>query len=512
LDRIYLNAYVNDLQVSGQVVRFLHQHLGMPIASPALLQKIGTKFRDAVRLFASTNGIPCVPLTARERKIDIMRPYLDRAAATGRSQVVAIGVAQEFQKVFTARKRKTDPALAPQFSFDKTERRVTCYYFYLWDDDFGAAFIKVCAYFPYPAKVWINGHEWAKRQAAKSHVPFTELSNGFRSGDQDSLQLICNQLTDTVITQFFQRWMTRIPLPLTMRDRAAGYWWELSMRQIEVSRTMVFTAPRHARAFFEALVADNIDLGRPEHVELIFDRRVQRNTEGVFKTAIDRFNQGVTINVFYKHSRIKQYLKDGRALRIETVVNSPTDLGCQRRLHNLAELQTKARACNHRLLYVERAGQGCVLASPAFERIAQPTVTDDGRRAPAMRFGDPRVMALASALCNNLFAVGGITNKSLRALVSSLLGSPYSTNQCSYDLARLRTNGLIARVPRRNLYVLTSDGLAFAIFYTKVHDRVLRPLMTVNRPQAPPDIAQALRAITHRIDERCSSARIPIAA
>jgi hypothetical protein len=91
--------------------------------------------------------------------------------------------------------------------------------------------------------------------------------------------------------------MTRIPLPLTRADRAAGYWWELSMRQIEVSRTIVFKAPRHARSFFEALIADNIDLGRPEHVEIIFDRRVQRNTHGVFKTAIDRFNQGVTINV-----------------------------------------------------------------------------------------------------------------------------------------------------------------------------------------------------------------------
>ena len=107
------------------------------------------------------------------------------------------------------------------------------------------------------------------------------------------------------------------------------------------------------------------------------------------------------LNVFYKHSRIKQYLKDGRAMRIETVINAPRDLGCNARLPNLAELQDKARAVNRRILDAERAGQGTVLASPAFERIAHPSVTADGRRTPALRFGDPRVMALAGALCTH---------------------------------------------------------------------------------------------------------------
>jgi hypothetical protein len=84
------------------------------------------------------------------------------------------------------------------------------------------------------------------------------------------------------------------------------------MRQVETSRTIVFDAPRHARSFFEALVADNLELGRPE---IIFGRHRGRKAGGVFKTAIDRHTHGVTINVFYKHSRVKQYLKCGRALR-----------------------------------------------------------------------------------------------------------------------------------------------------------------------------------------------------
>jgi hypothetical protein len=329
--------------------------------------------------------------------------------------------------------------------------------------------------------------------------------------------VICDRLGPGDIQAFFDRWMSRIPVPLTADDQAAGYWWELSMRQVEVSRTLVFDAPRQARAFFEALIADNLDLGRPENVELLFKRSPQGRKPkdqagGVFKTAIDRNNQGVTINAFWRHSRVKQYLKDSRALRIETVVNSPDDLGCQRRICNLPELQARARAVNTRLLHTERVGQGCVFDSPAFARISQPTLTGDGRRAPGLRFGDPRVMALAGALANMLCAVTGITNKSLRALMTGLLGAPYSMNQASYDLARLSRNGLITRIPRRNLYALTPDGLRFAIFYTKVHDRVLRPLMAGDQPQAPPPLRAALRAIDGEVTRRIAAARLPAAA
>lgn len=87
-------------------------------------------------------------------------------------------MAQEFQNVFAATQRQTSTNL-PWFSFTKADRRVTCFYFYLWDEDFGPAFIKICSYFPYPVKVWLNGHEWAKRQATHAGIGFTELSNGF---------------------------------------------------------------------------------------------------------------------------------------------------------------------------------------------------------------------------------------------------------------------------------------------------------------------------------------------
>jgi hypothetical protein len=513
LDRVYLNAYVPILQSSGQVVAFMTQHLGMPIPSPALMEKISTRFRRSVESFAEANGIPWVRFGKDARKADVMAPYLREAAAGGRSRVAAIGVAQEFQRVWAAYQRDTATA-APQYTFAKADRRVTCYYFYLWDEDFGPAFVKVCAYFPYPAKIWVNGHEWAKRQALKEGIGFTELSNGFAAcEDPAALQVICDRLQPGTIEVFAQRWLHRLPMPFGRKDQDAGYWWEISMRQVEVSRTLVLDAPRRARAFFEALIADNLDVGRPANVEIIFNRHIRRDTPGVFRTAIDRpaigpDTGGVVLNLFYKHSRVKQYLKDGKAMRIETVVNSPRDLRCLARLPHLGDLQDKARAINRRILETERAGQGTVLASPAFERIAHPSVTADGRRTPALRFGDPRVMALAGALCATLLAATGITNKSLRALMTGLLHTPYTAGQMTYDLRRLRLAGLIQRIGHTHRYVLTPDGIKVTVFYTKLHNRLLRPLLAADQPQAPPELRAALRAIDQHVDAYITNARL----
>lgn len=508
LDRIYLNAYVPRLQVGGQVVTFLTEHLGNPIPSPALFAKIGNAFRAAVRRFADHNDIPLVRFKKGQRHIDVMRPYLERATEPG---VVAIGVAQEFQSVFSGYDRATRPG-AVWFSFAKADRRVTVYYFYVMDREFGPAFIKLCTYFPYPGKVWVNGHEWAKRQANRARLAFTPLSNGFASCSRPQvLQAICDRLGPADIQAFFDRWIARIPTPLGPADRDAGYWWELSLRQVEVSRTVVFDAPRRARAFFEATVADNLDLGRPDEVQLIFGRRIQKNTKGTFSTKVVTRGVDVTVNVFYRHSRIKEYLKEGRALRIETVVNSPDDLGCQRRLRNLPELQTKARAANRRILEVQRVGQDCAISTALLERVGQPSVKE-GQRAPALRFGDPRVMALAGALCALVHAVVGFTNRSLCARVSPLLGGLYTSAQMTYDLRRLRLKGLIRRLEHTNTYVLTPDGVRVALFYTKLHDRLLGPLLAADLPPASPDLRAALRLIDRHVDGYVAGARLKPAA
>jgi hypothetical protein len=470
-----------------------------------------------VAAFAAEHGIPILHLRRPDRrrwddrKLDHVRPYLERAEREGRFGVVAIVAAQEMQWVFEARNRSDKPGVV-SFRFEKAERRVGVYYFYVYDRDFGPGFVKICTYFPYPAKVWLNGHEWAKRQAARAGIAFTALKNGFASCDDSArLQAVCDRFGPGDVQAFFDRWITVIPTPLGALDRAAGYWWELSMRQVEVSRTLVFDDPRRARRFFEALVSDNIDIGRPEQLAVVFDRQVRKTTRKPFRTRVFSAGSDIKLDVGYKHSRLKQYLKDGRALRVEAVINKPSDLRVLARLAHLPELTAKARRVNQRLLMIERAGQSCAIGSALFERIHQP-YQREGQRTGALRFGDQRAMALAGALCTTIHAVTGFTNKSLRGHVAGLLGHHYTPNQMSYDLRRLRLHGLIQRLPHTNRYVVTSEGIRVAVFYSKLQNRLLRPLLDAHKPPAPLDVRRALITLQHAVNNYTLGARLAVAA
>jgi hypothetical protein len=283
------------------------------------------------------------------------------------------------------------------------------------------------------------------------------------------------------------------------------------MRQVEVSRTIVLDAPRQARAFFEALVTDNIGIGRPAAVSVLFARRVQRNTQSIFRTRVFTEGTQVRIDLIYKHCRVKLYLKEGCALRIETVVNDPGDLDILKGLAQLPKVVRTARQINARVLTMLRVGQSCAIETALLERVSQPYVRE-GQRTGALRFGDSRVMALAGALCLTVHAVAGFNNRSLRALVAGLLGSTYTSAQMTYDLRRLRLHGLIARFPRSNTYLLTPQGIRVALFYTKVHNRLLTPLLAADKPPAPLPLRRALHMIDQTVDSYIDHARIRRAA
>ena len=362
---------------------------------------------------------------------------------------------------------------------------------------------------PYPAKVWLNGHEWAKRQARRQGIGFSELANGFAScEDPGALQDICYRLGPGDVQGFFDRWTRVIPAPFTDHDRDSGYFWELSMRQVEVSRTLVFDDPRRTRRCFEALVQDNVDIGRPHEVHAVFGRSPRgRTTPQPLATRIFDTGTDVKMDFRYKHSRVKQYLKEGRALRIETEINKPQDIEVLARLEHLPELVSKARQVNDRLRNIERAGQGCAIGSALFERIHQPYLSE-GQRTGALRFGDQCAMALAGALCLVVHCVTGFTNKSLRGHVAGLLARDYNALQMSYDLRRLRLHGLIERTSGTNTYTITSEGIRVAVFYTKLRNRLLGPLLEADKPPAPLELRQALGTIDHVLDDYVTAARL----
>lgn len=225
------------------------------------------------------------------------------------------------------------------------------------------------------------------------------------------------------------------------------------------------------------------------------------------------FTEGtqVRLDFSYKHCRVKLYLKEGRALRIETVVNDPDDLDILKGVAHLPRVQRVARQINARVLTMLRVGQSCAIETALLERVSQPYVRD-GQRTGALRFGDSRVMALTGALCLTVYAVAGFNNRRLRALVAGLLGTTYTSAQMTYDLRRLRLHGLITRVPRSNTYMLTPGGLRVVLFYTKVHDRLLAPLLAAHTPPAPLPLRRALHVIDQTLDSYIDHARIRPAA
>ena len=187
------------------------------------------------------------------------------------------------------------------------------------------------------------------------------------------------------------------------------------------------------------------------------------------------------------------------------------NLGLRSRIEHLPELVLAARMVNDRLLSIERAGQGCAIGTALFERIHQPYARE-GQRTGALRFGDVRAMALAGALCMVVNAVTGFTNRSLRGQVAGLLGTDYSTNQMTYDLRRLRLHGVIERLPGTNTYRITAEGIRIAVFYTKLRERLLGPLLDADQPPATIELRRALTTIDHAIADYVTNARLGAAA
>jgi hypothetical protein len=391
---------------------------------------------------------------------------------------------------------------------------VNHYYFYGVDREFGPFFLKFGSYFPYNAKLCLNGHEWLKRQLAKEGVAFEALDNGIRDcADPQRLQELARELSPHHIERFFHKWLARLPHPFTRADQEAGYVYQLSVVQAEFSLTQVLERPVSGRIFFEEAIRENLDLGRPDQVQLIFSRRVTKQTPGSFRTRV--ITEGVipSLHIDYKSSRIKQYHKEGRALRTETTVNNPHDFGIGKRLCNLPALREVGFSANRRLLSVETTSHACLLSEDVLQATQRPAVVAE-QRASALRFTDPVVQALLSVLLMFRFLAQGFGSRDIREPFAALLGIPLETltpGRMTYQLRRLRLHGLIARVPKSHRYRLTPLGLRTALFFTRSYGRLLRPgyAAVVDTPApAPRRVADAFSRLSEAMDGCCAAARL----
>lgn len=487
IDRLYLNVYVPPLQREVGVVGFFRHHRGQPIASAALMEPISRAFVASIERFAKQHALPLITFTKGQRKDDVAATY--RAGFSGEEGVLFIGKAQEKAPVFRT-ERRYHPETGRAYPWlVRSTALVNQYYVYAIDGEFGPFFLKFCSYFPYNAKLCLNGHEYLKRHLAKAGIAYEALDNGLLTcADPVRMQTIADGLGAEQIDALLRRWLARLPHPFTAEDRAAGYRYDLSVLQLECALTQVLDAPETGRAFFEEIIRENLDLGRPDQVQLIFERRVTTRTPGQFRTRVITDGVVPSLYIDYQQTRIKQYHKEGRALRTETTINDARDFGLGKRLPNLPALRAIGFQANRRLLAVQRCSHDCAIGEAAFRQVTRPVVVGE-QRAAALPFADPRVQALFSALVLFCLLPRGFANRDLRQYLAPLLGlspSQLSAGRMTYDLRRLRLHGLIERLPGTHRYRVTAQGVRVALFFTRTYARILRPGLARLAPAAPP--------------------------
>ena len=492
IDRAMLTFRQPRLQYGQGIHRFFCQHRGNQFVSSALMLPMTERFTADIRHYIDTRRLDLVRFARGQSKDQIAKDFL--AGKSGGDQILFVGVAQEKTRVWrTARRR--DPATGRPYPWLYQEQAmVNHWYFYGFDADFGPFHIKFCGYFPYTGQIYFNGHEYAKQQCRKEGIAFTALDNAFGMvSDAEAVQRICDGLTDQKIYRFAGKWLARLPQPFTRADEDADYRWQLSDGQIEFSTTMTLDRPLSGRIFFEQLIRDNLDIGRPDKVSIVFGRTIRQRgkyrTPGTFRTQVITNSTCPYLYLYYKKTQVKQYLKEGRALRTETTVNQPRDLGIGKELTNLAALAEAGYSANRRLLNAECISHDPAAGTAALEMLTSPVISTTCTRVPGMRFPDPRVQALLAACCALALRPAGFTSRDLRRLLAPQLGKDpgdMSGGQISYDLRRLRDCQIIQRIPHSRSYQLTADGLSTALFFTRLTRRVIIPALAEITGADPP--------------------------
>ena len=517
IDRLMLTFRQPRLQYGQGIHRFFCQHRGNRFVSSTLMLPMTERFTADIRHYIDTRRLDLVRFARGQSKDQVAKEYL--AGKSGGDQILFVGVAQEKTRVWrTARRR--DPATGKPYPWLYQEQAMASHwYFYGFDADFGPFHFKFCGYFPYTGQIYFNGHEYAKRQCLKAGIAFTSLDNAFGTvSDAEAVQQICDELTDQKIYRFAGKWLARLPQPFTRADEDADYRWQLSDGQIEFSTTMALDRPVTGRIFFEQLIRDNLDIGRPDKVSIVFGRMIRQRgkfrTPGTFRTQVITTGTCPYRYLFYKKTHDGQYLKEGRALRTETTFNQPRDLGIGKELTNLAALAKAGYAASRRLLDAECISHDPAAGTAALETLTNPVISTTCTRVPGLRFPDPRVQALLAACCALALRPAGFTSRDLRHLLAPQLGKDpedMTGGQISYDLRRLRAHQIIERIPHSRSYQVTADGLSTALFFTRLTRRVIIPALADIAGAGPPPgspLRQADRAYKTAIADLASQASL----
>jgi hypothetical protein len=506
-DRILLNGVIQPFQQPERVIGFFNTYRDHRRVSRDTLRDIANQFHGWVKNRAQTWDVPILD-APDGRRDDFVEPYFRRAKP---DQVVVILKGREPARILLAIGNKQDDRWHLQFA----QRWVIQYNFYVNDRQWGRMFVRLCPYFPFSARVYLNQHHWLAHRLRTERIDFPQCANAIlKCRAPERLQALADSLTARDLTTCGDKWLAQFTPFFTARERAgAGCRHRLFFAQVEYCDNLIFQRRAALDELGERLLDANRTIGQPNKLTVIFGRRVTRRYQGQLQTVIEDLHlPNPVIRSHYGHGFIKQYVRDHRLLRTEATTNNVRDYAVPKAIENLPHLRQKQAAILDNYLDVQQDILETFVDRGQLHKLGQPTILPSGKRLPGLRLDHPRQLAVMHALVRfSYIAAGGIFRMAdLHAHVAQALersAGDYPLASLRYDLSKLRAKGLVEKMPHSRQYRLLPTGYRLCLVFLKLFERVYAPLTAgLLRPvradtQVPSEKLSQLDRLYHRVSE-----------
>lgn len=473
-DRILLNGLMQSFQRPERVVGFFTKYRQLYPVSQPVLKDIARQYEYWVTARAKAWGAPIVEPPDHQRRDDVVECYFRQGDA---DQVVVILKAREPARILMAI-GKDD-----RWHLEYAWRWVNQYNFYLLDREWGRMFVRVCPYFPFSARGCLNQHHWLANRLAAEGIAFRQCGNAFLTcRDPRRLQHLADALTPHDLARCAQKWLRALTPFFTPSERRAEAWHRLFLSQVEYCDNLIFHRRAALDGLGDRLFDANRTLGQPTKLATIFGRKVTKRSRGKRETLIEDLDlPNPVIRSYYRHSSIKQYVRDHLLLRTEATSNNVANFGVPKAIEALPRLRTAMAAVTDRYLTVQQDILETFVDRGQLRQLAEPTRLPNGKRIPGLKLDHPRQLAVMHALVRFAHIAAGdtFTTRDLHAPTAAALDTTtdqYRLTAVRYDLSKLRAKGLVERVPHSRRYRLLPHGYAICLLFLKRFERVYAPL------------------------------------
>ena len=498
-DRILLNASIQPFQQPERVVGFFSTYRNVYPVTRNCLRDIANQYQNWVTNRSLAWDAPILD-DPGDRRDQFMERYFRRARP---DQIVAILKAREPARILVSIGKKETGC-----HLEFKSRWVNQYNFYLNDRKFGRMFVRVCPYFPFPARICLNQHHWLANRMKERGIRFKQCANAFlRCSDPEVLQQLSDSLLPYDVIACGQKWLAYLtPFFTETEHRKAGCQHRIFFAQVEYCDNLIFRRRAALDALSDRLLDANRTIGRPDKLTVIYGRRVSKYHSGKLQTTIEDLHLGSpVIRSYHQDGSVKQYVRDNLLLRTEATSNDIRWHKINKAVEKLPKVRKTLRAINENYLDIQQDILETFVDRGQLRRLCEPSLTSSGKRIPGLKLDHERQLALMQALvCFSHVAAGGtfttreIHPKAAEAL--SLSPDDYKLGSLRYELSKLRAKGLVEKIPHSRRYRVLPAGYRLCVVYLKLFKKIYAPLTAAILAPFPADMTLAADRIS-RLDK-----------